>query len=157
MAYVVLVSDPLAEEGLERLKSYPDVEVEVHTDWDEERLEREIGRFDALLVRSGTQVTARIIDAGTRLKAIGRAGVGVDNIDVGAATKKGIIVINSPDGNTLSAAEHTVALMLSLARQIPRLTMPWSTRGSGTEAASPASRSRAKPWASWAWAASAAR
>lgn len=120
MAYVVLVSDPLAEEGLERLKSYPDVEVEVHTDWDEERLEREIGRFDALLVRSGTQVTARIIDAGTRLKAIGRAGVGVDNIDVDAATKKGIIVINSPDGNTLSAAEHTVALMLSLARQIPQ-------------------------------------
>ena len=148
MAYVVLVSDPLAEEGLERLKSYPDVEVEVHTDWDEERLEREIGRFDALLVRSGTQVTARIIDAGTRLKAIGRAGVGVDNIDVDAATKKGIIVINSPDGNTLSAAEHTVALMLSLARQIPQAhhalvhERQWNrNRFTGVQIA-------AKPWAS---------
>lgn len=120
MAFLVLVSDPLAEEGIARLQSYPDVEVEVHTDWDEERLVQEIGRYDALLVRSGTQVTERVIEAGQRLKAIGRAGVGVDNIDVAAATRRGIIVINSPDGNTLSAAEHTVALMLSLARQIPQ-------------------------------------
>lgn len=120
MAFVVLVSDPLASEGLERLKSYPDIEVEVQTGWDEERLVQEIGRYDALLVRSGTQVTERVIEAGKKLKAIGRAGVGVDNIDVDAATKRGIIVINSPDGNTLSAAEHTVALMLALARQIPQ-------------------------------------
>lgn len=119
MAFLVLVSDPLADEGITKLQSYPDIQVEVHTDWDEDRMVQEIGRFDALLVRSGTQVTERIIEAGTRLKAIGRAGVGVDNIDVAAATKRGIIVINSPDGNTLSAAEHTVALMLSMARQIP--------------------------------------
>src|SRR5690625_1283147 len=120
MAFKILVSDPLADEGIARLQQHDDIEVEVHTDWDEEQLVEEIGRFDALLVRSGTQVTKRVIAAADRLKAIGRAGVGVDNIDIPEATKRGIIVINSPDGNTLSAAEHSVAMLLSLARRIPQ-------------------------------------
>ena len=78
-----------------------------------------IGEYDALLVRSQTKVTDKVIKAGKNLKIIGRAGVGVDNIDLNSATEHGIIVVNSPDGNTHAAAEHTVALMLSMARNIP--------------------------------------
>ena len=79
-----------------------------------------IGNYDALLVRSGTEVTAKVIEAGKSLKFIGRAGAGVDNIDMDAATRKGIIVANAPEGNTLAATEHTMAMMLSLARNIPQ-------------------------------------
>lgn len=86
---------------------------------DEDELCKIIGEYDAILVRSQTKVTSKIIEAGKNLKIIARAGVGVDNIDVTAATQKGIIVVNSPDGNTHAAAEHTVAMMLSMARNIP--------------------------------------
>ena len=86
---------------------------------DEDKLCEIIGEYDALLVRSQTKVTARVIEAGKKLKIIGRAGVGVDNIDVAAATEKGIIVVNSPDGNTHAAAEHTIAMMMSMSRNIP--------------------------------------
>ena len=86
---------------------------------DEDKLCEIIGEYDALLVRSQTKVTAKIIEAGKNLKIIGRAGVGVDNIDVNAATQKGIIVVNSPDGNTHAAAEHTIALMMAMSRNIP--------------------------------------
>ncbi len=116
----VLVSDPLAEEGLEILKK--SVDVDVKTDLKEDELCRIIGEYDALLVRSSTEVTAKVIEAGKRLKFIGRAGVGVDNIDMDAATRKGIIVANAPEGNTLAATEHTMAMMLSLARNIPQAT-----------------------------------
>jgi D-3-phosphoglycerate dehydrogenase len=116
----VLVSDPLAEEGLEILKKACDVDVK--TELKEDELCRIIGDYDALLVRSGTEVTAKVIDAGTRLRFIGRAGAGVDNIDTDAATRKGIIVANAPEGNTLAATEHTMAMMLSLARNIPQAT-----------------------------------
>ncbi len=116
----VLVSDPLAEEGLEILKK--SVNVDVKTDLKEDELCRIIGEYDALLVRSSTEVTAKVIEAGKRLKFIGRAGVGVDNIDMDAATRKGIIVANAPEGNTLAATEHTMAMMLSLARNIPQAT-----------------------------------
>ncbi|MGN0015057.1 MAG: hydroxyacid dehydrogenase, partial [Candidatus Gastranaerophilaceae bacterium] len=78
-----------------------------------------IGEYDALMVRSQTKVTKKIIDAGKNLKIIGRAGVGVDNIDIEAATQKGILVVNSPDGNTNAAAEHTIALMLAMSRNVP--------------------------------------
>src|SRR5512136_2538450 len=114
----VLVSDPLAEEGLEILKKACDVDVK--TGLGEDELCNILGDYDALLVRSGTEVTAKVIDAGTRLRFIGRAGAGVDNIDVDAATRKGIIVANAPEGNTLAATEHTMAMMLSLARNIPQ-------------------------------------
>ena len=116
----VLVSDPLAEEGLEILKKAFDVDVK--TDLKEDELCRIIGDYDALLVRSGTEVTAQVIEAGKRLRFIGRAGAGVDNIDTDAATRKGIIVANAPEGNTLAATEHTMAMMLSLARNIPQAT-----------------------------------
>ncbi|MCK9590916.1 MAG: phosphoglycerate dehydrogenase [Methanoregula sp.] len=116
----VLVSDPLADEGLAILKKTFDVDVK--TDLKEDELCRIIGDYDALLVRSSTEVTAKVIEAGKRLKFIGRAGVGVDNIDMDAATRKGIIVANAPEGNTLAATEHTMAMMLSLARNIPQAT-----------------------------------
>jgi D-3-phosphoglycerate dehydrogenase len=116
----VLVSDPLAEEGIDILKEFCDVDV--NTGLTEEQLVDSIGNYDALLVRSGTEVTARVIDAGAKLKFIGRAGAGVDNIDTEAATRRGIIVANAPEGNTLAATEHTMAMMLSLARNIPQAT-----------------------------------
>ena len=86
---------------------------------DEDELCKIIANYDALLVRSQTKVTAKIIEAATNMKIIGRAGVGVDNIDLDAATKKGIIVVNSPDGNTNAAAEHTIAMMMAMSRTIP--------------------------------------
>ena len=120
MKYRVLVSDPLAEEGIEILKEFADVDV--NTGLTEDQLVAIIGEYDALLVRSGTEVTARVIDAGGKLKFIGRAGAGVDNIDTDAATRRGIVVANAPEGNTLAATEHTMAMMLSLARNIPQAT-----------------------------------
>lgn len=114
----VLVSDPLAEEGLEILRTACDVDV--NTGLNEDDLCKIIGNYDALIVRSGTEVTAKVIDAGTKLRFIGRAGVGVDNVDVNAATRRGIIVANAPEGNTLAATEHTMAMMQSLARNIPQ-------------------------------------
>ncbi len=116
--FKILVSDPLAEEGLEILRR--ECTVDVRTDLSEDQIVGIIGEYDALIVRSGTDVTARIIEAGKRLRFIGRAGAGVDNIDMEAATKKGIIVANAPEGNTLAATEHTMAMMLSLARNIPQ-------------------------------------
>ncbi len=114
----VLVADALSPAGIERLKAV--AEVDVKTGLKPEELITAIGDYDALLVRSQTQVTADIIKAGKNLQVIGRAGVGVDNIDMKAATEAGIIVVNAPTGNTISAAEHTMALMLALARHIPR-------------------------------------
>ena len=114
----ILVSDPLAEEGLKILKDsgFP---VDVKTKLSEDELCKIIGEYDCLIVRSGTKVTRKVIEAGKKLKVVGRAGVGVDNIDVPAATEKGILVMNTPSANILSAAEHTVAMLLSLARNIP--------------------------------------
>lgn len=120
MTFKVLVSDPLAAEGISILKEFCDVDEK--TDLSEEELIKIIGNYDALLVRSGTQVTARIIEAADKMKYIGRAGVGVDNIDTEAATKKGIIVSNAPEGNTLAATEHTIGMMMALARNIPQAT-----------------------------------
>ncbi|KTB48480.1 D-3-phosphoglycerate dehydrogenase [Dehalogenimonas alkenigignens] len=114
----VLVADALSPAGIERLKAV--AEVDVKTGLKPDELIAAIGDYDALLVRSQTQVTADVIKAGKNLQIIGRAGVGVDNIDMKAATEAGIIVVNAPTGNTISAAEHTMALMLALARHIPR-------------------------------------
>ncbi len=85
-----------------------------------EQLADEVPQIDGWIVRSGTQVTAELIDAAPRLKAIGRAGIGVDNIDIPAATRQGIAVSNTPTGNTMAAVEHTMALLLSMARQVPQ-------------------------------------
>jgi D-3-phosphoglycerate dehydrogenase / 2-oxoglutarate reductase len=115
----VLISDPITAAGVDLFKQ-AGFEVEVKTDHTKEELIAKIKDFDALIVRSQTKVTADIIEVAGNLKVIGRAGVGVDNVDVEAATKKGIIVLNAPDGNTISTAELTVAMMLALARNIPQ-------------------------------------
>jgi D-3-phosphoglycerate dehydrogenase len=114
----ILVADPLAEDGLERLRRAG--EVTVVSKLPEAELIKRIVDFDALVVRSETRVTAPIIEAGRKLRVVGRAGVGVDNIDVPAATRKGILVVNAPRGNIVAAAEHTVALLFSLARWVPQ-------------------------------------
>lgn len=113
----VLVADPLAQDGLDILHKH--LSVDVRPGLSEDELVRIIGDYDALVVRSGVQVTGRIIQAGHKLQVIGRAGVGVDNIDVDAATNCGVLVVNAPDGNSIAAAEHTIALMMALARHIP--------------------------------------
>ncbi len=114
----VLVSDPLASQGIELMKE-KGIVVDIKTGLSEGELIKIIGGYDALLVRSQTKVTRRIIEA-SKLRIIGRAGVGVDNIDLKAATEKGIVVVNAPEGNTIAAAEHTMAMMLALARNIPQ-------------------------------------
>lgn len=114
----VLISDAISEEGIEELKTGANVDVFVDLNKDE--LIEKIGEYDALVVRSATKVTKEVIDAGKNLKVIGRAGAGVDNIDVISATEKGIVVVNAPEGNTISAAEHTIAMMMSLSRNIPQ-------------------------------------
>jgi D-3-phosphoglycerate dehydrogenase len=116
--YKVLVSDPVSEEGIKLLQEA--AQVDVRPDLSPQEIMEIIGEYDALLVRSGTQVTAELIAAGKKLKVIGRAGVGVDNINVEKATEQGILVINAPEGNTISAAEHTMALMMAMARNIPQ-------------------------------------
>ncbi|BCJ85874.1 phosphoglycerate dehydrogenase [Effusibacillus dendaii] len=116
----VLVSDPISEQGLGKLLEAEDIVVEKKTGLSEDELCAIIAEYDALLVRSQTKVTAKIMEHGTRLRVIGRAGVGVDNIDVPAATQRGIVVLNAPDGNTISTAEHTFAMMISMARKIPQ-------------------------------------
>ena len=114
----ILVCDPLAEEGLHILEEIG--EVQTCFDFTEQQLIEAIKDADAMVVRSGTQVTAPIIQASTRLKIIARAGVGVDNIDLDAATRQGVIVVNCPTGNTIAAAEHALALLLAAARNIPQ-------------------------------------
>jgi D-3-phosphoglycerate dehydrogenase len=114
----VLVADPLAPEGMESLKAMTEVDVKLGLKPDE--LISCIGEYDAIIVRSETQVTADIIKAGKKLQIIARAGVGLDNVDVNAATQQGVMVVNAPTGNTVAAAEHTLALMLALARNVPQ-------------------------------------
>lgn len=116
----VLVSDEFSPQGVEILQKAKGVEVDVKPGLPPEELRKIIGAYDGLVVRSATKVTADIIDAASKLKVIGRAGVGVDNIDVPAASKKGIVVMNTPGGNSMAAAEHTIALMLAVARSIPQ-------------------------------------
>ncbi|MBF0619261.1 MAG: phosphoglycerate dehydrogenase [Candidatus Omnitrophica bacterium] len=116
----ILVSDKLAEEGLKILKEGDIFQVDCKYDLKPEDLKKIIGEYDALIVRSGTQVTEEIIEAASRLKVIGRAGVGLDNVDLKAATKKGIIAMNTPGGNTTSTAEHAFSLIMALARNIPQ-------------------------------------
>ncbi len=116
--YRILVTDPLADEGLAILEESGDVEA--LPDLSEDELVQAIVGADALVVRSGTQVTERVIRAADSLQIIARAGVGVDNIDIPAATACGILVVNCPAGNTVAAAEHTVALLLAVARNIPQ-------------------------------------
>lgn len=118
MTFRILVSDGLAEDGLARLGEA--AEVSEQPKINAEQLLAEIGKYEALIVRSRTKVTAQVLAAGVRLKVVGRAGVGVDNIDVESAVARGVVVVNSPLAATLAVAEHTLALMLALARAVPQ-------------------------------------
>ena len=117
-SYRVLVAEKIAASGVDLLRER--FAVDVGTDWSAEELAERIGVYDGILIRSATQLTAELIGRAGRLKVIGRAGIGVDNVDVEAATKRGIIVANAPQSNIVAAAEHTIALMLALARNIPQ-------------------------------------
>lgn len=116
----ILVCDPISEKGIEVFKQDPEIEVDVKLNLSEAEICEIIFDYHAVVVRSQTKITKKILEAGRQLKVVGRAGVGIDNIDVEAATLRGIVVVNTPDGNTISAAEHTLAMMLALARHIPQ-------------------------------------
>ncbi len=115
----VLITDGMAKDGLEILEAATELDIDVRKGLSKEEFLEIVGEYHAVIVRSASTVTAEIIDAATNLKAIGRAGIGVDNVDVEAATKKGIVVMNTPEANAITTAEHTITLMLSLARRIP--------------------------------------
>ncbi|HSW46048.1 MAG TPA: phosphoglycerate dehydrogenase [Phycisphaerae bacterium] len=115
----ILVADPLDKEGLRKFEEVPGVQAEVRTGLKEDDLAAAVGDYDGMIVRSGAKVTAKVLANPGKLRAIARAGVGVDNIDLAAATKAGVLVMNTPDANTLSTAEHAMALMLALSRHVP--------------------------------------
>ena len=116
----ILIADRIAQEGIDLLRSQlPEAQIDVHLGLKPEQLRGIVGDYTALIVRSETQVTREILAAAKKLKIVGRAGVGVDNIDIDAATRQGIMVVNSPTGNIIAAAEHTIAMLLALARHIP--------------------------------------
>ncbi len=114
----VLVKEKIGDSGVELLRAHFDVDVGV--DWSDEELAERIGDYDGIVIRSATKMTAELIGRAGRLRAIGRAGVGVDNVDVEAATRRGIVVANAPESNVVTAAEHTMALLLALARNVPQ-------------------------------------
>ncbi len=118
----VLVSDNLSEQGIEVLKNADGIEVDVKTGLSNEELIGIIGQYDGLAIRSATEVTADVIQAASNLKVVGRAGIGIDNVDLKAASKRGVVVMNTPGGNTITTAEHTISMMLSLSRKIPQAT-----------------------------------
>ncbi|MFO7785660.1 MAG: phosphoglycerate dehydrogenase [Thermodesulfobacteriota bacterium] len=118
----VLVSDVLSDVGVRIFEETPGIEVTVKTELGPEGILKEIGEYDALVIRSATKVTREVIEAGERLKVVGRAGIGLDNVDIEAASRRGIVVMNTPEGNTITTAEHAIALLMSLTRNIPRAT-----------------------------------
>src|SRR6266446_6309863 len=120
MAPKVLIADPISQRGIDELGAGCALEVTVRTGLSEAELVEVISDFNAVVVRSQTKITASILQAAARLRVIGRAGVGVDNVDVDAATRRGVIVMNTPGGNTISTAEHAFSLLLSVARKIPQ-------------------------------------
>ncbi|MFL6858799.1 MAG: phosphoglycerate dehydrogenase, partial [Allosphingosinicella sp.] len=114
----VLISDPMDPKAAEIFRAHG-VEVDEKPGLSKEELKAIIGDYDGLAIRSATKVTADLLEAATRLKVIGRAGIGVDNVDIPAATARGIVVMNTPFGNSITTAEHAVAMMFALARELP--------------------------------------
>jgi len=114
----VLVKEKIADSGVDLLRERFDVDL--GTDWDDGELPERIGEYDGIVIRSATKLTAELIERAGRLKVIGRAGIGIDNVDLAAATKRGVIVANAPESNAIAAAEHTIALMLALCRNVPQ-------------------------------------
>jgi len=115
----VLVAEKIGDSGVDLLKD-AGFDVEVKTDWSDGELAERIGEYDGILIRSATELTADLLERAGRLRAVGRAGVGVDNVDVEAATRRGVVVANAPQSNVITAAEHTMALLLALARNVPQ-------------------------------------
>jgi D-3-phosphoglycerate dehydrogenase len=122
MAHKVLISDSIADAAVAMLKARSGLEIDYSPGLKEDALAAKIPGFDALIIRSGSKVTAKVIEASTTLKVIGRAGIGVDNVDIPAATKKGIVVMNTPTANAITTAEHAIAMLFSIARKIPQAT-----------------------------------
>src|SRR5262245_5402855 len=120
MAYRVLLTDSLGPEGLEKLRAQPDLEVDARPGISPEELRQAIRGVDGLIIRSGAKITADVLAQADRLRVIGRAGIGVDNVDVEAATKRGIVVMNTPGGSNVTTAEHAITLLLALARNVPQ-------------------------------------
>ena len=118
----ILVGDNLGEIGIQMFQREPGMDVDVRTGLQPDELKEIIGEYDALVIRSATRVTEDVLEAATQLKVIGRAGIGLDNIDIPAATKHGVVVMNTPTGNVVTTAEHTIAMMMALTRNIPRGT-----------------------------------
>src|SRR4030067_971264 len=116
----VLVSDPLSNKGLEILGRAKNLKYDLKIGLSPEELKIILSEYDGIIIRSETKLKSDIIEAGTRLRVIGRAGIGLDNVDLPAATKKGIVVMNTPQENAIAAAEHTMALLFSIARKIPQ-------------------------------------
>src|SRR5947199_8230784 len=131
----VIVADKISERGVQLLKEQPGWNVVLTTN---DTLNKEIADADALIVRSATKVTAELLDQAEKLRAVGRAGVGVDNIDLDEATKRGVLVMSTPGGSSVSVAEHTFALLLALVRQLPKFDAAmregrWEKSSAGTE------------------------
>lgn len=118
----VLISDPLSDVGIKIFKETPGIDVDVNTGLMPEELKGIIGQYNGLVIRSATKVTEDIIETAPNLRVIGRAGIGLDNVDIPAASQRGIVVMNTPEGNTITTAEHTIAMIMSLSRNIPQAT-----------------------------------
>mgnify|MGYP000446988002 CR=1 FL=1 len=114
----VLVSDNLGEIGVRTMQQAGGIEVDVKSGLSPEEIKAIIGQYDALVIRSATKVTEDLLEAAARLKVVGRAGIGLDNVDIPAATKRGVVVMNTPTGNVITTAEHTIALMLAISRNV---------------------------------------
>ncbi|BBO79998.1 D-3-phosphoglycerate dehydrogenase [Desulfosarcina ovata subsp. sediminis] len=119
----VLVSDVLGDAGIQIFRDHAEIEVDVKTGLAPEELIAIIGEYDALVIRSATRVTEAVLEAGKKLKVVGRAGIGLDNVDIPAATKRGVVVMNTPTGNVVTTAEHAIAMMMALTRNIPQGTL----------------------------------
>src|SRR5882724_5521597 len=119
--FKILVADPISDSGITVFQSHNGhFKIDARSKLTTEELKKAVADVDAIIVRSETKITSDILAAGKKVKIVGRAGVGVDNIDVNAASRQGVIVVNVPGGNTISAAEHTVAMLLALSRNIPQ-------------------------------------
>ncbi len=118
----VLVSDNLGEIGIQMFKDEDGIDVDVKTGLSPDEQKAIVGEYDALVIRSATKVTEDLLSEAKKLKVVGRAGIGLDNVDIPAATKRGIVVMNTPGGNTVTTAEHAIAMMMALTRNIPRGT-----------------------------------
>ena len=130
MKFKVLISDSLSKEAVEILQKEKEFTVDVNTKLTPDELKKAIKDYDALVVRSSTKVTKELLESADKLKIVGRAGVGLDNVDVEAASKKGIIVVKTPAGNTISTAEHAFSMMLALSRNIPQADVSMKGRAS---------------------------